>query len=76
VLTPGSSATANNAQADSIQLSNKGMTAVDGLLANGFNQGNAKHTTKMMLRTKGLWLVDECMQRFSITQNLPKQRRP
>jgi hypothetical protein len=76
VFAQGNSTTANNAQAAIIQLTNKGITAVDGLLANGLSQGKATHNTKMMLRTQRLWSVDEFMQRFSTTAASQKQRRP
>jgi hypothetical protein len=61
VFTKGNSTTANNAHAAIIQLTNKGITAVDGLLANGLSHGKATHSTKMMLRTQILWSVDVCM---------------
>jgi hypothetical protein len=60
-LTNGSSTTANKAQAAIIQLTNKGMTAVDGLLAKGLSHGKATHRTRMMLRTKRFCAVDEFM---------------
>ncbi|BDU56812.1 hypothetical protein LTEGF4_24930 [Limnohabitans sp. TEGF004] len=50
----GSSTTANKAHAAIIQLTNKGMTAVDGLLTKGLSHGKATHNTKMTLRTKRL----------------------
>jgi hypothetical protein len=40
-LIKGISTTRSNAQAANIQLNNKGITAVEGLLAKGFNQGSA-----------------------------------
>jgi hypothetical protein len=43
----GNSTTTNSAQAANIQLSSNGMTAVDGLLAKGFNQGSAMHNANM-----------------------------
>jgi hypothetical protein len=60
-LANGSSTTANKAHAAIIQLTNNGMTAVDGLLANGLSHGKATHNTKMTLRTKRFWAVDEFM---------------
>jgi hypothetical protein len=60
-LANGNSTTANKAQAAIIQLTNNGMTAVDGLLANGLSHGKATHNTKMTLRTKRFWAVDEFM---------------
>jgi hypothetical protein len=54
VFTKGNSTTANSAQAASIQLTNKGITAVDGLLANGLSHGMAMHNTRMALRTHKL----------------------
>jgi hypothetical protein len=61
ILTNGSSTTANKVHAASIQLTNKGMTALDGLLANGLSQGKTMHSTNMMLRTKRFCAVDEFM---------------
>jgi hypothetical protein len=43
VLTKGMSTTRSKAHAASIQLNNNGITDVEGLLANGFSQGNATH---------------------------------
>ena len=60
-LANGSSTTANKAHAAIIQLTNNGMTAVDGLLANGLSHGKATHNNKMTLRTKRFWAVDEFM---------------
>jgi hypothetical protein len=60
-LTNGSSTTASNAQAAIIQLTNKGMTAVEGLLAKGLSHGKATHKTRMMLRTKVCGAVFEFM---------------
>ena len=60
-LASGSSTTANKAHAAIIQLTNKGMTAVEGLLANGLSHGKATHNTKMTLRTKRFWAVDKFM---------------
>jgi hypothetical protein len=45
VLTKGMSTTRSKAHDVSIQLNNNGITDVEGLLANGFNQGSATHTT-------------------------------
>jgi hypothetical protein len=53
-LTNGNSTTANNAQAANIQLTSKGMTAVDGLLVKGLSQGMPMHNTRMALRTHTL----------------------
>ena len=49
-LISGNSTTASKAHAAIIQLTNKGITAVDGLLANGLSHGKATHSTKMALR--------------------------
>jgi hypothetical protein len=67
VFTTGNSTTTNSAQAASIQLTNKGMTAVDGLLANGLSHGMATHSTKMTFRGRVSDWNDEFMRRFSIT---------
>jgi hypothetical protein len=48
----GSSTTANKAHAAIIQLTNNGITAVEGLLANGLSHGKATHNTKITLRTQ------------------------
>jgi hypothetical protein len=50
----GNSTTANKAHAANIQLTNKGTTAVDGLLVNGLSQGKAMQATKMALRSQRL----------------------
>jgi hypothetical protein len=54
VFTKGNSTTASSAQAANIQLTSKGITAVDGLLANGLSQGMAMHNARMALRTHTL----------------------
>jgi hypothetical protein len=46
-LATGNSTTTSSAQAASIQLNSKGITAVDGLLANGFSHGSAMHNANM-----------------------------
>ena len=67
---------ANCAHAASIQLTNKGITAVDGLLANGLSHGRAMHATRTTLRTKMLWAVDEFMGVIFYHSGVAKTKAP
>jgi hypothetical protein len=53
-LIKGISTTRSNAQAANIQLNNKGITAVEGLLAKGFNQGSATQAANSP-RVQDVW---------------------
>ena len=59
------STTNSSAHAASIQLTNKGMTEVEGLLVNGLSQGRLKHNINNMLRDTAEDLSERGIARFS-----------
>jgi hypothetical protein len=65
--TVGKSTTSNKAQAHNIQLSSKGTTPVDGLLAKGFNHGNTKQSNSKALRTGTAYFSIIDMAEFSLS---------